>query len=242
VRSSMECHCPGTRPANRKQRGNVVHLTLHALANLCQLEKHLRLVRGAEYFATLTAHTACNGFGIRHSNPTISPCFEPVSHVVVVGRTNMTSSRTKWRALDSSTADLEHGVDRKVDATTCPEIVSLFPLMAHINHACPKACNARKSVWATMFIVLATCQELGTLERRALSYEHDTTSHSRTVQDASFPFRLLAVVLDVGRITDDRWRDMCPSNSRMESTGFCQTFPFRPSCRLLAVQQTCDCW
>jgi SET domain len=99
------------------------------------------------YFATLTTQAARNGFGMRTQSP-----FK--SYYSALLRTSILSGgrgsdqhaalvHQVARALGSDT--LERGMDRQVEAVTCPEIVALFPLVARINHACGTACNAQVS-------------------------------------------------------------------------------------------------
>lgn len=129
-----------------------------------------------EFFMTLTANAARNGFGIRTQSP-FKPYYAALLRTCVGGRGSDQHEELKGRvarALGSEDGNLERGMDRKVEAKVCPEIVALYPLTARINHACGSAAKAevRSQEFVDHHIDVVALRDIECGDEITISYIH----------------------------------------------------------------------
>ena len=157
-----------------------VYLNLVKLWSLTLTEQTILSV---DYFSSLAAEAARNGFGIRTQSP-----FQAYYAALLRASGDRSSERHALvkrqvaQALGSEGGTLDRGMDRIMDERVAPEIAGLFLLTARINHACGSSARAevRQQVFVDNRIDVVSLHDIEVGEEITISYIGGSSGrHSR---------------------------------------------------------------
>jgi hypothetical protein len=144
------------------------------LVNVYSITTHeQRSMFSLEYFMSITAKAARNGFGLRTQSP-----FQTYYAAIVrscYGRGSdayKQMQRSMARALGSTTGSFERGMDQKVNDQVSPEIVAFYGLTSRINHSCIPNAEVRSQQFVDYCIDLVAKTDIAVGTEICISYIH----------------------------------------------------------------------
>ena len=145
--------------------------------HLCNVYSITRLEQQSmfslEYFMSVTAKAAQNGFGLRTQSP-----FQTYYAAIVRSAYSRESDAHKQmqhkmaKALGSASGSFERGMDQRVNDRVSPEIVAFYPLTSRINHSCIPNAQVRSQQFVDSYIDLVATSGIAIGTEICISYIH----------------------------------------------------------------------